>query len=84
MSVRVVIRDTTFDEPFVAFVQRRLRADTPPTLEKLLVLSHLKRNLELDLATARGRPAKCWPTWCGMWSAGAGRDRQDNRVPTHR
>ena len=27
MSVRVVIRDTTFDEPFVAFVQRRLRAE---------------------------------------------------------
>ena len=54
MSVRVVIRDTTFDEPFVAFVQRRLRADTPPTLEQLLVLSYLKRHLELDLATAMG------------------------------
>jgi ATP-dependent DNA helicase RecG len=54
LSVRVVIRDTTFDEPFVAFVQHRLRADTPPTLEQLLVLSHLKRNLELDPATAMG------------------------------
>ena len=54
LSVRVVMRDTTFDEPFVAFVQRRLRADTPPTLEHLLVLRHLKRNLELDLATAMG------------------------------
>lgn len=54
LSVRVVIRDTTFDEPFVGFVQRRLRADSPPTLEQLLVLSHLKRNLELDLATAMG------------------------------
>jgi ATP-dependent DNA helicase RecG len=52
LSVRVVIRDSTFDEPFVGFVQRRLRADSPPTLEQLLVLSHLKRNLELDLATA--------------------------------
>jgi len=52
LSVRVVIRDTTFDEPFASFVQRRLRADAPPTLEQLLVLSHLKRNLELDLATA--------------------------------
>ena len=45
---------TRTGEPFVAFVQRRLRADTPPTLEQLLVLSHLKRNLELDLATAMG------------------------------
>ncbi len=54
LSVRVVIRDTIFDEPFVSFVQRRLRADSPPTLEHLLVLSHLKRNLELDLATAMG------------------------------
>jgi len=52
LSVRVVIRDTTFEEPFVSFVQRRLRADAPPTLEQLLVLRHLKRNLELDLATA--------------------------------
>jgi ATP-dependent DNA helicase RecG len=54
LSVRVVIRDSTFDEPFVGFVQQRLRADSPPTLEQLLVLSHLKRNLELDLATATG------------------------------
>nr|HID14787.1 hypothetical protein [Anaerolineae bacterium] len=54
LSVRVVIRDGTFDEPFVAFVQRRLRTESPPTLEQLLVLSHLKRHLELDLATAMG------------------------------
>jgi len=54
LSVRVVIRDSAFDEPFVGFVQRRLRADSPPTLEQLLVLSHLKRNLELDLAAATG------------------------------
>jgi ATP-dependent DNA helicase RecG len=52
LSVRVVIRDGTFDEPFVAFVQRRLRAGPPPTLEQLLVLSHLKRHLGLDLGTA--------------------------------
>jgi ATP-dependent DNA helicase RecG len=52
LSVRVVIRDTTFDEPFVAFVQRRLRADPPPTLEQLLILGHLKRRLELDMGTA--------------------------------
>jgi ATP-dependent DNA helicase RecG len=54
LSVRVVIRDGTFDEPFVAFVQRRLRTGAPPTLEQLLVLRHLKRHLELDLATAMG------------------------------
>lgn len=54
LSVRVVIRDMTFDEPFVAFVQRRLRTSSPPTLEQLLVLSHLKRHLELDLMTAMG------------------------------
>jgi len=52
LSVRVVIRDGTFDEPFVAFVQRWLRTESPPTLEHLLVLRHLKRHLELDLATA--------------------------------
>ena len=54
LSVRVVIRDGTLDEPFVAFVQRRLRSGAPPTLEQLLVLSHLKRHLELDLTTAMG------------------------------
>jgi len=57
LSVRVVIRDATFDEPFVAFIQRRLRANrttAAPTLEQLLILSHLKRHLELDLATAVG------------------------------
>jgi len=54
LSVRVVIRDGTFDEPFVAFVQRRLRTGAPPTLEQLLVLSHLKRYLELDLITTMG------------------------------
>jgi len=54
LSVRVVIRDDTFDEPFVAFVQQRLRSGSPPTLEQLLILGHLKRHLELDLATATG------------------------------
>ena len=54
LSVWVVIRDGTLDEPFVAFVQRRLRSGAPPTLEQLLVLSHLKRHLELDLTTAMG------------------------------
>lgn len=52
LSVRVVIHDGTFDKPFVAFVQRWLRTESPPTLEHLLVLSHLKRRLELDLPTA--------------------------------
>ena len=52
LSVRVVIRDETFDEAFVVFVQRRLRTGSPLTLEQLLVLSHLKRHLELDLTTA--------------------------------
>jgi len=52
LSVRVVIRNTTFDEPFVAFVQRRLRTDAPLTLEQLLVLSHLKHHLEMDWAIA--------------------------------
>jgi ATP-dependent DNA helicase RecG len=54
LSVRVVIRNDTFDEPFVAFVQRRLRDDPPPTLEQLLILGHLKRHLDVDLATAVG------------------------------
>jgi ATP-dependent DNA helicase RecG len=54
LSVRVVIRDGSFDEPFVAFVQRRLRTEVPPTLEQLLVLMHLKRHLELDLPSAMG------------------------------
>ncbi len=51
-SVRVVIRDTDFDEPFVAFVQQRLRAENSPDLEQLLVLRHLQHHVELDLATA--------------------------------
>jgi ATP-dependent DNA helicase RecG len=54
LSVRVVIRDGTFDEPFVAFVQRRLRTDSPLTLEQLLVLGNLKRHLELELTAAMG------------------------------
>lgn len=54
LSVRVVIRNDTFDEPFVAFVQRRLRDDPPPTLEQLLILGHLKRHLDVDLATVVG------------------------------
>jgi ATP-dependent DNA helicase RecG len=51
-SVRVVIRNGTLDEPFVAFVQRRLRTSSPPTLEQMLILGYLKRHLELDWAKA--------------------------------
>jgi ATP-dependent DNA helicase RecG len=52
LSVRVVIRNDTFDEPFAAFVQQQLRTGPQPALEQLLILGHLKRHLELDLGTA--------------------------------
>jgi ATP-dependent DNA helicase RecG len=52
LSVRVVIRTGDPDEPFVAFVQRWLRRDRQPTLEQVLVLRHLKRAAETDMATA--------------------------------
>jgi ATP-dependent DNA helicase RecG len=52
LSVRVVIRNDTFDEPFAAFVQQQLRTGPQPTLEQLLVLGHLKRRLEVDVTTA--------------------------------
>jgi hypothetical protein len=47
-----LIRDRTLDEPFVAFVQRRLRAEQPPTMDQLLLLGQLKRRLELDLSVS--------------------------------
>jgi ATP-dependent DNA helicase RecG len=48
LSVRVVLRDGTLDEPFVTLVEQRRRAGSPLSLEELLLLCYLKRHLELN------------------------------------
>jgi ATP-dependent DNA helicase RecG len=48
LSVRVMLRNGEPDEPFVTFVEQRRRAGTPLSIEEMLVLRHLKRNLEID------------------------------------
>lgn len=51
-SVRVLLRNATFDEQFAAFAEARSRQGTPLSLDQLLILSYLKRHLELDRARA--------------------------------
>ncbi len=51
-SVRLLLRDATFDEQFAAFAENRSRQGTPLSLDQLLVLSYLKRHLELARAQA--------------------------------
>jgi len=51
-SVRVIIRNASFDERFVSFVEDTLRSGKSLPLDYLLVLAHLKRRLELDRSTA--------------------------------
>jgi ATP-dependent DNA helicase RecG len=49
-SVRVLLRNATFDEQFAAFAEDRSQQGTPLSLDQLLILSYLKRHLELDRA----------------------------------
>jgi ATP-dependent DNA helicase RecG len=49
--IQVIIRDGNFDEPFAAFITQRTKEGKGFSLPELLLLSHLKRNREIEIKT---------------------------------